>query len=103
MEGLSKIDHIIHQIADTGVNPSLTLAGIIMTMFDARTNLSHQVVEEVRKHFGDKVYKTMVPRTVRLGEAPSFGKPIIEYEPVGAGAIAYNTLAKEFIARHKEG
>ena len=102
LEGLSKIDHIIHQIADSGANPGLRLAGIIMTMFDVRTNLSSQVVEEVRKHFGDTVYKTMVPRTVRLGEAPSFGKPIIEYEPVGAGAIAYTTLAKEFIARHKE-
>jgi len=102
LEGLSKISNIIHQIADSGTNPGLTLAGIIMTMFDARTNLSHQVVEEVRKHFGATVYKTMVPRTVRLGEAPSFGKPIIEYEPVGAGAIAYNTLAREFIARHKE-
>ena len=103
LEGLSKIDRIIHQIADSGANPDLKLAGIIMTMFDVRTNLSSQVVEEVRKHFGDTVYKTMVPRTVRLGEAPSFGKPIIEYEPVGAGSIAYNTLAKEFIARHKEG
>ena len=103
LEGLSKISNIIHQIADSGVNPTLSLAGIIMTMFDARTNLSNQVVAEVRKHFGDTVYKTMVPRTVRLGEAPSFGKPIIEYEPVGAGAIAYNALAKEFIARHPEG
>jgi len=101
LEGLSKIDNIIHQIADTGVNPGLTLAGIVMTMFDSRTNLSHQVVEEVRKHFGERVYNTMIPRTVRLGEAPSFGKPIIEYEPVGAGAIAYNNLAKEFIARHQ--
>lgn len=102
LEGLSKISNIVHQIADSGANPGLTLAGIIMTMFDARTNLSHQVVEEVRKHFGSVVYKTMVPRTVRLGEAPSFGKPIMEYEPVGAGAIAYNSLAKEFIARHRE-
>jgi len=103
LEGLSKIDNIIHQIADSGANPGLKLAGIIMTMFDVRTNLSHQVVEEVRKHFGSAVYKTMVPRTIRLGEAPSFGKPIIEYEPIGAGSIAYNALAKEFIARHKGG
>ncbi len=103
LEGLSKIDNIIHQIADSGVNPGLTLAGIIMTMFDVRTNLSNQVVAEVRKHFGERVYHTMVPRTVRLGEAPSFGKPILEYEPVGAGAIAYNALAKEFIARHPQG
>jgi len=98
---LSKIDNVIHQIADAGINPGLALTGIVMTMFDARTNLSAQVVAEVRKHFGERVYKTMIPRTVRLGEAPSFGKPIIEYEPVGAGAIAYTTLAKEFIARHK--
>ena len=102
LEGLSKIDNVIRQVADSGANPTLTLAGIIMTMFDVRTNLSNQVVAEVRKHFGDVVYKTMVPRTIRLGEAPSFGKPIIEYEPIGAGAIAYNALAKEFLARHKE-
>lgn len=101
LEGLSKIDHVIHQIADSGINPNLALTGIVMTMFDARTNLSAQVVAEVRKHFGERVYNTMIPRTVRLGEAPSFGKPIIEYEPVGAGAVAYTTLAKEFIARHK--
>ena len=103
LEGLSKIDNVIHQIAESGANPGLTLAGIIMTMFDSRTNLSNQVVAEVRSHFGERVYKTMVPRTVRLGEAPSFGKPIIEYEPIGAGSIAYNALAKEFIARHTEG
>ncbi|MEI8233673.1 MAG: ParA family protein [Verrucomicrobiota bacterium] len=102
LEGLSKIDRVIHQIADAGINPCLALTGIVMTMFDVRTNLSNQVVEEVRKHFGDRVYKTMIPRTVRLGEAPSFGQPILEYEPVGAGAIAYTTLAKEFISRHKE-
>ncbi|XHR30269.1 MAG: ParA family protein [Chthoniobacteraceae bacterium] len=100
LEGLSKIDSVIHQIADGGINPGLAMTGIVMTMFDSRTNLSSQVVAEVRNHFTDKVYKTMIPRTVRLGEAPSFGKPIIEYEPIGAGSIAYNALAKEFITRH---
>ena len=70
-----------------------------MTMYDARTNLSQQVVNEVRKHFPNLVYQTIIPRSVRLGEAPSFGKPIIEYEPNGAGAIAYRALAEEFVQR----
>ena len=100
LEGLSKISRIIDQICDTGVNPGLLLTGIVMTMFDSRTNLSQQVVSEVRKHFGPVVYETAIPRTVRLGEAPSFGKTIIEYDPTGAGANAYRALALEFIARH---
>ena len=100
LEGVSKILGVVQQIAEGGINPGLAISGIIMTMFDARTNLSAQVVDEVRKYFGNQVYQTLVPRTVRLGEAPSFGKPIIEYEPLGSGAIAYNNLAKEFIARH---
>ena len=70
-----------------------------MTMYDARTNLSQQVVNEVRKTFPSLVYQTIIPRSVRLGEAPSFGKPIIEYEPNGAGAIAYRALAEEFVQR----
>ena len=71
-----------------------------MTMFDSRTNLSDQVVNEVRKHFGKRVYNTVIPRTVRLSEAPSFGKSILEYDSTGAGAIAYRALAREFIKRH---
>jgi len=100
LEGLSKISNIIDQIRDSGVNPGLRLGGILMTMFTSQTNLSQQVVAEVRKHFGDLAFETMIPRTVRLGEAPSFGKTIAEYDPKGSGAIAYNSLAAEFIRRN---
>ena len=99
LEGLSKISNIIEQIRDSGVNPTLKLSGIVMTMYDMRTNLSQQVVAEVRKHFGETVFETMIPRTVRLGEAPSFGKVITEYDPNGTGATAYKALAAEFIRR----
>ncbi len=71
-----------------------------MTMFDARTNLSGQVVADVREHFGERVYQTTIPRTVRLSEAPSFGKSIFEYDRNGSGARAYDSLADEFIQRH---
>jgi chromosome partitioning protein len=97
LEGLSKIVHLVNQIR--AVNDCLSIGGIIMTMYDARTNLSQQVVNEVRKHFPELVYQTIIPRSVRLGEAPSFGKPIIEYEPHGAGATAYKALAEEFLQR----
>jgi chromosome partitioning protein len=70
-----------------------------MTMFDGRTNLSEQVVAEVRQHFGDRVYQTVIPRSVRLSEAPSFGKSILEYAPTGPAAQAYRALAREFIER----
>ena len=98
LEGLSKIDHVMGQIRVAGANPALTIGGILMTMF-MRNNLAQQVIQEVQKHFGDVIFKTVIPRTVRLGEAPSHGKPIIEYEPAGLGATAYNALAEEFIAR----
>jgi chromosome partitioning protein len=97
LEGLSKIVHLVNQIRV--VNEMLSIGGIIMTMYDARTNLSQQVVNEVRQHFPNLVYQTIIPRTVRLGEAPSFGKPIIEYEPHGTGATAYRALAEEFVQR----
>ena len=71
-----------------------------MTMFDSRTNLSSQVVADVREHFSERVYETVIPRSVRLSEAPSFGKSILEYAPHGAGAVAYRALAKEFLKRH---
>ena len=100
LEGLSKISNIIDQIRDSGVNPSLKLSGILMTMYDSRTNLSQQVVAEVRKHFGEVVLQTMIPRSVRLGEAPSFGKAIVEYDPSGTGATAYKAMAAEFLSRH---
>jgi chromosome partitioning protein len=97
LEGLSKIVHVIDQIR--AVNPTLTIAGIVMTMFDGRTNLSQQVVDEVRNHFKKLVFQTIIPRSVRLGEAPSFGKPIIEYDPNGIGSVSYRALAVEFLSR----
>jgi chromosome partitioning protein len=101
LEGLSKIVQIVEQIKSTGTNPDLTIGGILMTMYDGRTNLSQQVAEEVRKHFEQAVFKTSIPRTIRLGEAPSFGKAIIEYDPNGLGAAAYTALAEEFLERQK--
>jgi chromosome partitioning protein len=98
LEGLSKIVRVIGQIQGSGANEGLKLGGIVMTMF-SRTNLAQQVIDEVRKHFAGEVYETVIPRTVRLGEAPSFGKPIIDYEPGGVGAQAYRALAGEFLAR----
>ena len=77
------------------LNPSLDLSTILCVMYDARTKLSGQVVSEVREHFGDKVLKSIIPRTVRLSEAPSFGQPIIAFDPTSRGAIAYRELAKE--------
>jgi chromosome partitioning protein len=86
-------------LRNSGVNPSLELLGVVMTMFDGRTNLSNQVVSEVRQHFGEKVFETVIPRTTRLAEAPSFGKPIIYYDKYSAAAAAYEVLAQDFLAR----
>lgn len=102
LEGLVKIVRVIEQVRNSGANDRLELAGIVMTMYDGRTNLSSQVVAEVREHFGARVYQTMIPRTVRLSEAPSFGKSIFEYAPNGSGARAYRALAEEFIRRHEK-
>jgi len=100
LEGLVKIVRVIEQVRDSGANPHLEISGIIMTMFDRRTKLSGQVVAEVRQHFGPRVFETLIPRSVRLSEAPSFGKTILEYDNAGAGARAYRALAAEFIKRH---
>jgi chromosome partitioning protein len=100
LEGLVKIVRLIEQVLDSGANERLELGGIVMTMFDARTNLSQQVVADVRKHFGERVYETVIPRSVRLSEAPSFGKSILEYTPTGPAAQAYRALAREFMKRH---
>jgi chromosome partitioning protein len=100
LEGLVKIVRLIEQVRNSGVNRDLELSGIVMTMFDARTNLSQQVVADVRKHFGERVYETVIPRSVRLSEAPSFGKSILEYASSGPAAQAYRALAREFIQRH---
>jgi chromosome partitioning protein len=101
LEGLVKIVNLIERVRGSGANPTLALGGILMTMFDSRTNLSAQVVAEVREHFGERVYEAVIPRTVRLSEAPSFGKCILEYDAHGSGAKAYRALAKEFLRRHQ--
>ncbi len=99
LEGISMINRILKQLRDGGTNPRLELIGVVMTMFDGRTRLSQQVVSEVREHFGDKVFETLIPRTTRLAEAPSFGKPIIHYDKYSAGAAAYEVFAEEFLKR----
>jgi len=103
LEGLTVISRLIQQLRDSGANPHIEIEGILMTMFDGRTNLSGEVVAEVRKHFGGRVYRTVIPRNVRISEAPSYGQPIITYDPHSSGAKAYRALAKEFlvIARKK--
>jgi chromosome partitioning protein len=100
LEGLVKIVRVVEQIRGSGANDRVEIGGIVMTMYDGRTNLSSQVVSEVREHFGARVYDTVIPRTVRLSEAPSFGKSIFEHAATGSGARAYRALADEFIARH---
>ncbi len=100
LEGLVKIVRVVEQVRGSGANDGLEIGGIVMTMFDSRTNLSGQVIADVRKHFAEKVYRAVVPRTVRLSEAPSFGKSILEYDSGGVGAYAYRALAREFLRRH---
>lgn len=100
LEGLVKIVRVLEQVRNSGANDHIELTGIVMTMFDARTNLSAQVVADVREHFGERVYHTPIPRSVRLSEAPSFGQSIFEYDRSGAGARAYRALAEEFLQRH---
>ena len=103
LEGLSVITRLVNQIRDSGANPGLKIEGIVLTMFDGRTNLAQQVVEEVRQHFGDTVYHTAIPRNIRISEAPSHGKPVILYDDKSTGADAYRALAREFIKRRKAG
>ena len=98
MEGVSQLLITIERV-QAGLNPELEIEGIALTMYDDRMNLARQVAEEVRAHFGFKVYDTVIPRNVRLGEAPSFGKPIILYDIRSRGSEAYISLAKEFIRR----
>jgi chromosome partitioning protein len=99
LEGISMLNRVMAQLHDNGVNPKLELTGVVMTMYDGRTRLSQQVVGEVREHFGERVFETMIPRSTRLAEAPSFGKPIIHYDKYSAGAAAYELLAQEFLER----
>jgi chromosome partitioning protein len=99
LEGISMITRLLNQLRDGGINTELKLIGVVMTMYDSRTKLSQQVISEVRQHFGDLVFETNIPRTTRLAEAPSFGKPIIYYDKYSAGAAAYEVLAQELIKR----
>jgi chromosome partitioning protein len=94
LEGLSQLMRNVHLVA-SNLNPSLDISTIVLTMYDARTKLSDQVANEVREHFGTKVCRNVIPRTVRLSEAPSFGQPITAFDPSSRGAIAYRELAKE--------
>lgn len=96
LEGLSNLLSTIRLVREQ-LNPKLTVRGLLMTMHDARTNLSQQVVDEVQKHFGPQAFKTVIPRNVRLGEAPSFGKPIMAYSPSSSGARAYQNLTVELL------
>ncbi len=100
LEGLAKIVHVIDQIRDSDANPDIRLEGIVMTMYDGRTLLSRQVVQEVSQYFPEQMYRTMIPRTIRIGEAPSHGRTIFEHDGTGLGAQAYGALADEFLTRH---
>jgi chromosome partitioning protein len=99
LEGLGQILKVVEQLREAGVNPDLEVGGIMMTMFDIRTNLSRQVVSEVKTHFPEKIFDIMIPRSVRLGEAPSYGQTIFEYDPTSSGAQTYRLLAKEVAKR----
>jgi chromosome partitioning protein len=101
LEGLSVITHIVEQLRESRANAEIGIEGIVMTMFDARTRLGADVISEVRSHFGDLVYDTVIPRNVRLSEAPSFGQPVIQYAPNCTGAIAYRSLAQEIVRRNE--
>ena len=98
LEGLSQLLKTITLIQDN-LNQDLVLEGVVLTMFDSRTNLSGQVVQQVKNHFQQKVFKTIIPRNVRLSEAPSFGRPVIKYDPKSKGAEVYYNLAKEVLAQ----
>jgi ATPases involved in chromosome partitioning len=98
LEGLGKLLNTI-KLVQTRLNPSLAIEGFLLTMFDSRLKLANQVVEEVRKHFGDMVFKTVIARNVRLSEAPSFGKPVILYDALSNGSNNYLNLAKEIVSK----
>jgi chromosome partitioning protein len=103
LEGISKILDLIRRLQEQGLNPELRLIGVLLTMFDARTRLSQQVMTELQNHLPDKVFKTIIPRSIRLGEAPSFGQSILQYDPHGIGAHSYRQLAGEFVDRLRAG
>ncbi len=101
LEGLGQLLNTVN-LVKKHLNKSLQIEGALLTMYDIRTNLSNQVVKEVKKYFGDKVYKTVIPRNVRLSEAPSYGMPITEYDPRSKGAKSYEKFTKEFLKKNEE-
>lgn len=101
LEGLGRLWHTI-QLVRESLNPGLYISGMVLTMYDSRTNLAGEVVAEVRTHFPDQVFRTIIPRSVRLSEAPSYGHTILTYAPNSAGAVAYRALAQELLAREAQ-
>lgn len=101
LEGISQILRTI-ELIKARLNPPLKIEGILLTMFDPRNNLAHQVADDIRKHFGDKAFSTVIPRNVRLSESPSFGKPVILYDVQSRGALSYMELAKEIILKERQ-
>ena len=99
LEGISMMNRVLTQLRDSGINPRLEILGVVMTMFDGRTKLSNEVVSEVRGLLGERVFETVIPRSTKLAEAPSFGKPIIYYDKYSASAAAYEVLAQEVLKR----
>ena len=100
LEGLSQLINTV-RLMRRGLNPGLDIEGILFTMFDSRTNLANAVVNEVKAHFADKIYRTVIPRNIRLSEAPSHGKPVIWYDKYSRGAESYRALATEFAERRR--
>jgi chromosome partitioning protein len=101
LEGLGQLTQTIERVRSL-LFPELTVRGVVLTMFDSRTNLSTDVVTEVNKHFPGQVFKSVIPRSIRLAEAPSYGLPISEYAPTSVGAVAYESLAKELLKSDKK-
>ena len=101
LEGLSQLIHTVNLVKER-LNPKLDMEGIVFTMYDSRTNLSLQVVENVKSHLNQNIYKTLIPRNIRLAEAPSYGMPITEYDPKSKGAKSYLKFAKEFLSKNNE-
>ena len=101
MEGVSQLINTINLVKKS-LNPDIKYEGILLTMYDTRANLCNEVAKEVKNHFGDYVYKTVIPRNVRLAESPSYGLPIMLYDAKCKGAESYDMLAKEFLSRQEE-
>jgi chromosome partitioning protein len=98
LEGVGQLLQTV-DLVKRHLNPELDVLGVLMTMFDSRTKLSNHVVQEVRKYFGERVFEAIVPRSVRLAEAPSYGQSIVEYDPGSRGSVAYEAFASELVAR----